>query len=233
MLKEERLKYIINQINVHNKVLSADLSQQLHVSEDTVRRDLKGLTDNGQVIKVHGGAVSKSFHFPYAVRNVYKKEEKKEIARKAIGLIDNGMIIIVGGGTTMIEMARLIVAVELAEHPNLTVNLIGGKVASDTQICVGAQVVQHLSEIEADLCLLGTNSVSTQKGITDSDREAVQVKKAMIRCAHESAILSISEKLDSIQKIKVCNLTELSYLITDLKPTDRRLKKYVAQIHLV
>jgi len=77
MLKEERLKYIINQINVHNKVLSADLSQQLNVSEDTVRRDLKGLTDNGQVIKVHGGAVSKSFHFPYAARNVYKKEEKK------------------------------------------------------------------------------------------------------------------------------------------------------------
>jgi DeoR/GlpR family transcriptional regulator of sugar metabolism len=247
MLKEERLKYIINQINVHNKVLSADLSQQLNVSEDTVRRDLKGLTDDGQVIKVHGGAVSRSFHFPYADRNVYKKEEKKEIARKAIGLIDNSMIIIVGGGTTMIEMARLIpnrlsctfftispiVAVELAEHPNLTVNLIGGKVASDTQVCVGAQVVQQLSEIEADLCLLGTNSVSLQKGVTDSDREAVQVKKAMIRCAHGCAILSISEKLDSIQKIKVCNLTELSYLITDLKPTDRRLKKYAAHIRLV
>jgi DeoR/GlpR family transcriptional regulator of sugar metabolism len=247
MLKEERLKYIINQINVHNKVLSADLSQQLNVSEDTVRRDLKGLTDSGQVIKVHGGAVSKSFHFPYAARNVYKKEEKKEIARKAIGLIDNGMIIVVGGGTTMIEMARLIpnrlfctfftispiVAVELAEHPNLTVNLIGGKVASDTQICVGAQVVQQLSEIEADLCLMGTNSVSTQKGITDSDWEAVQVKKAMIRSAQDCAILSISEKLDSAQKIKVCNLTELSYLITDLKPTDRRLKKYATQIHIV
>jgi len=247
MLKEERLKYIINQINVHNKVLSADLSQQLNVSEDTVRRDLAELTDNGQIIKVHGGAVSKSFHFPYADRNVYKKEEKKEIARKAIDLIEDGMIVIVGGGTTMIELARLIpsrlcctfftispiVAVELAEHPSLTVNLIGGKVASDTQICIGAQVVHQLSEIEADLCFLGTNSVSLQKGVTDSDWEAVQVKKAMIKAAQESIILSISEKLDSIQKIKVCGLTELSALITDLKPTDKRLKKYAAQMRMI
>ncbi|HXB07778.1 MAG TPA: DeoR/GlpR family DNA-binding transcription regulator [Puia sp.] len=247
MLKEERLKYIINQINVHNKVLSADLSQQLNVSEDTVRRDLNELTDNGQIVKVHGGAVSKSFHFPYADRNVYKQEEKKEIARKAIDLIEDGMIVIVGGGTTMIELARLIpsrlcctfftispiVAVELAEHPDLTVNLIGGKVSSDTQICVGAQVVQLLSEIEADLCFLGTNSVSLQKGVTDSDWEAVQVKKAMIRSAHESVILSISEKLDSIQKIKICSLTELACLITDLKPTDKRLKKYAAQIQII
>ncbi|HEY4112367.1 DeoR/GlpR family DNA-binding transcription regulator [Puia sp.] len=247
MLKEERLKHIINQINIHNKVLSADLSQQLNVSEDTVRRDLNELTDNGQIIKVHGGAISKAFHFPYSERPIYKKEEKKEIARKAIELIEDGMIVIVGGGTTMIELARLIpnrlfctfftispiVAVELAEHPNLTVNLIGGKLSSDTQIIVGAQVVQQLSEIEADLCFLGTNSVSLQKGVTDSDWEAVQVKKAMIRSVHQSVILSISEKLDSIQKIKICNLAELSTLITDLQPTDKRLKKYAAQIQII
>ena len=55
MLKEERQKYIINQINIHNKVLSADLSMKLNVSEDTVRRDLNELTDSGQIIKVHGG----------------------------------------------------------------------------------------------------------------------------------------------------------------------------------
>jgi DeoR/GlpR family transcriptional regulator of sugar metabolism len=247
MLKEERLRYIISQINIHNKVLSADLSEQLDVSEDTVRRDLNELTDNGQIIKVHGGAISKAFHFPYSERPIYKKEEKKEIATKAIELIEDGMIVIVGGGTTMIELARLIpqrlcctfftispiVAVELAEHPNLTVNLIGGKLSSETQIIIGAQVVQQLSEIEADLCFLGTNSVSLQKGVTDSDWEAVQVKKAMIRSARETVILSISEKLDSIQKIKICNLAELGYLITDLRPTDKRLKKYAAQIQII
>ena len=247
MLKEERLKYIISQINIHNKVLSSDLSTKLNVSEDTVRRDLNELTDSGQIIKVHGGAISKSFHFPYSERDIYKKEEKKAIARKAVELIEDGMLVIAGGGTTMIELARLIparvhctfftispvVAIELGEHPNLHVHLIGGKLSPETQILVGAQVIQQLSEIEADLCFMGTNSLSLNKGITDSDWEAVQVKKAMIRSAKQTVILSIAEKLDSIQKLKVCSLSDLTHLVTDLDPDDKRLKKYAAQINII
>ena len=247
MLKEERQKYIINQINIHNKVLSADLSMKLNVSEDTVRRDLNELTDSGQIIKVHGGAISKSFHFPYSERDIYKKEEKKEIARKAVELIEDGMIVIAGGGTTMIELARLIparvyctfftispvVAIELGEHPNLHVHLIGGKLSPETQILVGSQVIHQFSEIEADLCFMGTNSLSLTKGITDSDWEAVQVKKAMIRSAQQTVILSIAEKLDSIQKLKVCSLSELTHLVTDLQPDDPLLKKYAAQINII
>ena len=247
MLKEERLNYIIKQINIHNKVLSAELSVKLNVSEDTVRRDLNELTDGGQIIKVHGGAISKNFHFPYGEREVYKKDEKKEIARKAVELIEDGMIIMVGGGTTMIELARLIpnrlfctfftispvVAIELAEHPNLSVHLVGGKLSSETQILVGSQVIQQLSEIQTDLCFLGTNSVSLTKGVTDSDWEAVQVKKAMIKSANETVILSIAEKLDSIQKLKVCSLTDLDYLVTDLQPRDKRLKKYCPKINVI
>ena len=164
MLKEERFQYIISQINIHNKVLSSDLSARLNVSEDTIRRDLNELTDSGQIIKVHGGAISKSFHFPYSERDIYKKEEKKEIARKAVALIEDGMFVIAGGGTTMIELARLIphnvyctfltispvVAIELGEHPNVNVHLIGGKLSPETQILVGAQVIHQLSEIQAD-----------------------------------------------------------------------------------
>jgi len=108
MLKEERQAYIIHQINLHNKVLSSDLSVQLNVSEDTIRRDLNELAENGQVLKVYGGALSKSFQFPFQDGNVYAKESKKEIAKKAISLIQNGMTVLVGGGTTMIELARLI-----------------------------------------------------------------------------------------------------------------------------
>ena len=62
MLKKERQSFILRQVNLHNKVLSSDLSQEMKVSEDTIRRDLNELSDDGKVIKVHGGALSKSFH---------------------------------------------------------------------------------------------------------------------------------------------------------------------------
>ena len=58
MLKGERLEFILHQVNIHNKVLSTDLSQKLNVSDDTVRRDLNELADTGKLLKVHGGAMN-------------------------------------------------------------------------------------------------------------------------------------------------------------------------------
>ena len=80
MLKEERQKMIIKEINLHNKVLSTDLSLLLKVSDDTIRRDLKELVDSGKILKVHGGAVSPSFVSTFTTQtDVYAAEEKKRI----------------------------------------------------------------------------------------------------------------------------------------------------------
>ena len=62
MLKKERQAYILQKVNLHNKVLSSLLCSEINVSEDTIRRDLQELADEGKVIKVHGGALSSSFY---------------------------------------------------------------------------------------------------------------------------------------------------------------------------
>src|SRR5687767_12201829 len=166
MLKEERQAFIIKQINLHNKVLSSDLSVQLTVSEDTIRRDLNELAESGKILKVHGGALSKSFHYPFEKAEFYAKEAKKEIARKTLRLIQEGMTLLIGGGTTMIEVARMIpdnlcctfftvsplVALELAEHPHTNVMLVGGQLSRNSHINIGAQVINQLSDIKVDLC---------------------------------------------------------------------------------
>jgi len=98
---------ILHQVNLHNQVLSANLGLDLNVSEDTVRRDLQELADNGKIIKVHGGALSfpsNDFHYP--ATNVYAHPQKKMIARKAVALIQKDMFVLTTGGTTLIELAR-------------------------------------------------------------------------------------------------------------------------------
>src|SRR6201986_5037973 len=107
MLKRERHSLIIKQVNLHNKVLSSDLAQQLNVSEDTIRRDLNEMDEAGEIVKVHGGALSKSYHYPFQNNDIYAGDSKKTIAGKAISLIKDGMIVLTGGGTTMIEMVRM------------------------------------------------------------------------------------------------------------------------------
>ncbi|WP_017256872.1 DeoR/GlpR family DNA-binding transcription regulator [Pedobacter arcticus] len=247
MLKEERQAYIIKQINLHNKVLSSDLSEKLVVSEDTIRRDLNDLADAGKILKVHGGALSKSFHYPFHDTDTYAKEGKKEIARKVLSLIKDGMLVLVSGGTTMIELARMIpdrlactfftvsplVAIELVEYPNVTVILLGGNLSKNAQISVGSAVISQLADIKFDLCLLTSSSFSLKDGVTDSDWEVVQVKKAMVKAATKTALIGIAEKLDTIQKLKVCDLNALDYLVTELSPDDEKLHAYADIITIV
>ena len=140
----------------------------------------------------------------------------------------------------MIEIARMIpdtleatfftisplVALELAERSLLTVILIGGQLSKNAHINMGAKSVSELAEIKVDLCFLGANGIDLNEGITDSDWEVVQIKKAMIRSARRLAILSLGEKLGSIKKMKVCDLNTLEYLITDCPENDPSVKAY-------
>ena len=240
MLKKERQAYIMQQINIHNKVLSSDLGTQLDVSEDTIRRDLQELAEEGKLIKVHGGALAKSFHFTIESKNVYSLSEKQIIAQKAIQLIKDGMLVVISGGTTMRELVKLLppdlnvtfvttnvpIALELLDHPNAEVIFFGNKLLKSAQMAVGAEVVKRFGEIKADLCLLGTNSIDSSYGITDLELEIIEVKKAMIDCSQKVVSLAISEKLNTTQRLLVYGLDKIDILITELSPEDEKLTAY-------
>lgn len=240
MLKRERQAYILHQINLHNKVLSSDLSQEMSVSEDTIRRDLNELADLNKIIKVHGGALSKSFHNSFQRSKIYSLENKKVIGQKAINLIEDGMFVLTSGGTTIIELARMLpenlqatfitgslpAAFEYMHHPSIDVIIIGDKLSKNSQITVGGEAIKSIRQIKADICFLGINAIDAEEGITDNDWEVVQVKKAMIESAKKVVALSISEKINTTRRIKVADIQEIDYLITELDPHDPILKPY-------
>lgn len=240
MLQEERHNYILQQIITYNKVVASDLCSQLNVSLDTIRRDIKELERKGKLLKVHGGAVSPLFNQPFQQPVIYAQEEKKRVAEKAISLMKDGMTFLAGGGTVMLELARLLpeqlkgtfftvsplVALEAAQRSTVEVILLGGKLARNSYICTGASVASEILGLQIDLCLLGTNGISLQAGITDHDWEVAMVKKAMLKCAAKCAVLSISEKLETEQKVQVSKLNSVDYLVTELDPTDGRLARY-------
>lgn len=240
MLKRERHDLIMRQINLHNRVLTSDLVQLLNVSEDTIRRDLQELSDDNFLYKVHGGALSKSYHSSFDDSTVYAKEAKIAIAKKTISLIKDGMVILTGGGTTIIELVKQLpenvqatfftisplVAVELAKYPRAEVILIGGLFSKNSQITYGGHVISQLAEINADLCLMGTSAIHPQSGLTDTDWEINQLKKKMLSSSKKAAVLCISEKLNIALRLKVAALENITYLVTELEPNDPKLESY-------
>jgi len=241
MLKQERQELILREINVHNKVLSSDLSSKLKVSEDTIRRDLNELAEADKIVKVHGGALSKSYHLSsYPALQVYSYQKKAIIAQKALSLLKEGMFIMVSGGTTCREFVRiwpedlqatvftnsLSTAMQLMEHPHAEVILLGGRLSKNAQLTVAGEVIRQLDEIRMDICFTGLNGLDTEKGLTDNDWEVVQMTRAMLKASDQVVALTISEKLNSVQRMRVAGLHELDYLITELEPDDEQLSPF-------
>lgn len=243
MLKRERQAYIVHQVNLHNKVLSATLSAEIDVSEDTIRRDLMELSEEGKLIKVHGGALSLAFNdITYPSRKIYSQDHKKIIAQKAAALIKDGMFVLTGGGTTIVEMARSLpvslsatfitgsipAIVEYMHHPNIEVIVIGDKLSKNSKITLGANAISSIKNVKPDLCFLGINAIDAAHGITDNDWDVVQLKQAMIANSQKTVCLTIAEKLNSLQPIQVCRLLDVDILITELPAEDPLLQPYIA-----
>ena len=241
MLKEERHNFILNELHSKPKVLTSELSLSLKVSEDTIRRDLKELSEIGQVHKVHGGALAPSHNpFSYRDRQVYALESKIIIAEKAKSLIKDGQVILMDGGTTNLELVRrlpldlkstvftnsLPVAVQLSEHPNIEVIFAGGKLLKDAQATTGMEVIEVFSSIRADIGILGTRSLDHEAGITEIDWEEAKVKRAIVQASRRVVSLAISEKIDTVHAYSVCEIKQLQTLITELDVNDEMLTPY-------
>ena len=91
MLTEERFAKILSILERMGSVTVQQLMTELDASESTVRRDLNTLDANGQLVKVHGGAILKNTVYStiddeVVHRKEQNREAKDKIARYAAGL---------------------------------------------------------------------------------------------------------------------------------------------------
>lgn len=243
--KAKRHNIIIREVNRHNRVLVKDLANILNVSVDTIRRDISELHLEKALIQIHGGAVSHAYNHKVsnAPENVYAFESKNVIVHKALGLINDNSVILMTGGTTNMELARNLppalkatiftpaipIGNILIGHPNIELIFIGGKISKPAQISVGGSAMSVLNEITTDICFMGTGYLHSATGLTDFDWEVVQIKKAMIKASKQLVSLAISEKLDSINRYKICESQQIDTLITELDPRSQKLTSYKKQ----
>lgn len=241
MLKEERHQHILDELNIRNRILLTDIAGKLDVSEDTIRRDLKELHDLGKLKKVHGGAVAKSFNpFSFHQEEIYDHPNKVIIAQKALPLIKSGQAILITGGTTNLELINLLpkdlhctfftpslhAAMQLSQLKNIETILIGGKISPYSQIATGGEALTLLSKLRVDLCFLGTGHLDANFGLSEFDWEIVELKQALIRASRKVVSLTLSAKLNSIQRYKVAEVNAIHTIVTELHPEDTLLDKF-------
>jgi len=152
MLTRERKAHILEVLRRDRRVVAKDISRELGLSEDTIRRDLRELAGEGLLQRVHGGALPASPAMAdYAGRRDVSPEGKAAIAKAAARLVRPGQVVLLDGGTTAVQLARHLppgltatvvthspsVAVELVGHAGIEVELIGGRLFKHSVVAVG------------------------------------------------------------------------------------------------
>jgi DeoR/GlpR family transcriptional regulator of sugar metabolism len=230
MLVSQRKQHILDVLRRDGQVVAKALSEQLFLSEDTIRRDLRELAQAGLLQRVHGGALPAS---PAVVnfegRRQISTEAKAAIGRAAAALVLPGQVIILDGGTTNLQLARNLapdlratiithsptIAVALADHLTVEVILIGGKLFKHSVVAVGAAAIEAIGQFHADTYFMGVTGIRVDIGLTTGDLEEAHVKRALSTAAADTIVLASAEKLNAASPYVIAPVSELSGIVTE------------------
>lgn len=226
----ERQALILNTLKVEGRVVAKEISSQLGISEDTVRRDLRELAAEGLLQRVHGGALPASRALAsLKARRTVSPDGKAAIGRAAARMIRHGQIVFLDGGTTALAVVRALphelkatvvthspdIAVALVDNPWIDVELIGGRIFKHSNVAVGSVAIEGIGSMRCDIYFMGVTGVHAEHGLTTGSREEAAIKRAISRRAAETIVLASSEKIGAVSAYDVATLAEIDGLVVD------------------
>lgn len=231
MLAEERRDQILKTINKKGSVHVTELSNNLEVTEETIRRDLEILNEKKLLKRTHGGAISntdKMAELSFNIRRDKNAEEKQAIASKAVKLIEPEDTIFIDASSTSLFMCRELenlnnvtiitnsarIVFELAKKENISVISTGGLLRRNSLSYVGPLANETIKKYHADKFFASCKGVSPEYGATDSNELEIEVKKNMARHSRKTYIMGDHTKLNIIGLTRFVSMEHIDKIIT-------------------
>lgn len=231
MFVEERRRMILDELKQRGRVSVRELSDSMHVSEVTIRQDLRSLETEGMLERTYGGALLReaasgppelSFH----TRMGKKRAQKEAIAQAAAELVFDGDAIALDASSTAFATAGLLKglrrltvvtnSLHLANYfldaPQITVMLPGGRLRRDSISLVGRP--EGLPDINLRLGFFGARGISTVAGVTDVDVDEVAMKQAMATRCLSAVVLVDGGKWGQLGAYTFLRLPDVARVIT-------------------
>ncbi len=241
MAKKSRQELIKQLVLDNSKVTVSDLSTQFEVTEETIRRDLEKLENEGFLTRTYGGAVLNvensidGIHF--YKRTITNHEAKKTIAAKAVKLLDKKTTVAADSSSTVLETLKLLKnnsnltvltnsteAVRELSQSNLTVISTGGILNKNALSLQGAITKATIKNYIYDVVLLSCKGLDMELGALDSNEAEAESKHEMLKHANEVVFLVDQSKFDKTAFLKLSDFKYIDYIVTDKKPSDEWIK---------
>jgi DeoR/GlpR family transcriptional regulator of sugar metabolism len=234
MLAGQRQMLIVEEIRRRGAVRVSELTEQLRVSEMTIRRDLDTLATAGLIEKVHGGATARggaSTDEPgFEAKSHRQLREKEAIAAAASKLVQPGQAIGITAGTTTWRLAHHIVdvsnltvvtnSIPVADvfhgdgRPDLTVVLTGG-VRTPSDALVGPVAVATLRSLHVDVLFMGVHGITAEAGFTTPNLLEAETDEALIASARRVVVLADHTKWGVRGLLSIARLDDADVLVSD------------------
>jgi len=235
MLPAQRREAILARVRTQGAASAEELSRSLGVSVETIRRDLRGLRDQGLLNRVHGGAMAsrRTSEGSFAARSTLNLARKQAIAAFAAFLVGAEETIVIDTGTTPLELARALpasfhgrvltnsvpVAAVLCDRNDIELLLCGGQIRPGDGACSGTHAAAFFADFYADKAFLGAGGVHPEAGLTDYYPAEAAVRRTITAHSAATYVLADSSKLGVIAVYRVCTLDQLTAVITDDQET--------------
>lgn len=241
MLTHQRKQFILGRLKTTGHIVATDLSQELGISEDTVRRDLRELAEQGLLQRVHGGAVALSpAGGNFSARSSIQTDGKEAIGRAAAAMVRPGQVVFVDGGTTCLQLARHLradlratvvthsptIAVALVEHAHVEVVLIGGRLFKHSVVAVGASALEAIAMIQADMYFMGVTGMHPRLGLCTGDMEESHIKRRLMAQAAETWVLTSSEKINTSSPYQIAPCQQATGMVVEKATAAKDLKTF-------
>jgi DeoR family transcriptional regulator, aga operon transcriptional repressor len=222
MRQQDRLGVILERLSTHGSVDVGQLSDELSVSQASVRRDLQLLESQQLLTRTHGGAVSSGvlYELPMRYRGGQRHDAKRAIARYAVGLLGKDVSSLAGRTGLRVVTNALNIAAELAVRTNIELVVCGGSARSESYELVGPLAELTLSNINLDVALIGVDGVSATAGLTTHHEVEAQTNRCLVRAAARVIVVADSSKIGRRGFARISELGAVSDLVTDSEARD-------------
>ncbi|MDE1997238.1 MAG: DeoR/GlpR transcriptional regulator, partial [Rhizobiaceae bacterium] len=239
----QRKALILDRLRRDGQLIAKVLADELGLSEDTIRRDLREMSAEKLLKRVHGGALPLSPDLPdFSTRQAISSDTKRRLGSYAARMLKPGQIVFLDGGTTNAEIARQLpkdlavtvvthsptIAGELEHHPTAEVILIGGKLYKHSMVATGTAAMAAIASIRADIFFLGVTAIHPARGFSTGDFEEAAIKRHIAQCSAETYVLATPDKLDGASPYQILPIRNVSGLIVPPDVSTESLAPYRA-----
>lgn len=231
MYTSRRQNDILKTVQTLGSCTIGELARSLEVSEETIRRNLKPLSEQGLVRRVHGGVtLLDSLHeATFQKRLQENAETKQRIAEVVAGEIQDGDTLILDCGSTTAFVARAIrqrnnlivvtnsaeIARTLATNDSNRVFMAGGEIRSDDTASLGPTALNYVRQFQVRHVVLSAGGIAADGSLMVFHPEEAEFSRAIIGCAENVIVAADHTKFSGNGLVKVCGPSDVDVLITD------------------